>query len=31
MSGIAMVPIICIGFAMQKYLVTGMTAGAVKN
>ncbi|MDF1567603.1 MAG: carbohydrate ABC transporter permease [Spirochaetaceae bacterium] len=28
---IAMVPIICIGFAMQKYLVSGMTAGAVKS
>lgn len=27
---IAMVPIIAIGFAMQRYLVTGMTAGAVK-
>ena len=28
---IAMVPIITIGFFMQKYLVTGMTAGAVKS
>ena len=28
---IAMVPIITIGFIMQRYLVTGMTAGAVKS
>ena len=28
---IAMVPIIAIGFLMQKYLVSGMTAGAVKS
>ena len=28
---IAMVPIIAIGFAMQRYLVSGMTAGAVKS
>ncbi len=28
---IAMVPLIAIGFFMQKYLVTGLTAGAVKN
>lgn len=28
---ITMVPIILIGFFMQKYLVTGMTAGAVKG
>lgn len=28
---IAMVPIIAIGFVMQRYLVSGMTAGAVKN
>jgi ABC-type glycerol-3-phosphate transport system permease component len=28
---IAMVPIITIGFLMQKYLVSGMTAGAVKS
>ena len=28
---IAMVPIIAIGFLMQRYLVSGMTAGAVKT
>ena len=28
---ITMVPIIIVGFFMQKYLVTGMTAGAVKG
>lgn len=28
---IAMVPIIAVGFLMQKYLVAGMTAGAVKS
>ncbi len=28
---IAMVPIIAIGFLMQRYLVSGMTAGAVKS
>jgi len=28
---IAMVPIITIGFIMQRYLVSGMTAGAVKS
>lgn len=28
---IAMVPIITIGFLMQRYLVSGMTAGAVKS
>lgn len=28
---IAMVPMIIIGFAMQKYLVTGISAGAVKG
>lgn len=28
---IAMIPIIVIGFFMQKYLVSGMTAGAVKG
>ena len=28
---IAMVPIISIGFLMQRYLVTGITAGAVKG
>ncbi|TVQ24424.1 MAG: carbohydrate ABC transporter permease [Spirochaetaceae bacterium] len=28
---IAMVPLIVIGFFMQKYLVTGLTAGAVKS
>lgn len=28
---ITMVPIIIIGFIMQRYLVSGMTAGAVKN
>ena len=28
---IAMVPIIAIGFLAQRYLVTGMTAGAVKS
>jgi len=28
---ITMVPIIIIGFFMQKYLVSGMTAGAVKG
>lgn len=27
----AMLPIIVVGFLMQKYLVTGMTAGAVKG
>jgi len=26
-----MVPIILVGFMMQKYLVTGLTAGAVKE
>jgi len=28
---IAMVPIIAVGFLMQRYLVSGMTAGAVKS
>jgi multiple sugar transport system permease protein len=28
---ITIVPIIIVGFFMQKYLVTGMTAGAVKG
>jgi ABC-type glycerol-3-phosphate transport system permease component len=28
---IAMVPIITVGFLMQRYLVSGMTAGAVKS
>jgi len=28
---ITMVPIILVGFMMQKYLVTGLTAGAVKE
>jgi multiple sugar transport system permease protein len=28
---IAMVPIITVGFIMQRYLVSGMTAGAVKS
>ncbi|MEF9880020.1 MAG: carbohydrate ABC transporter permease, partial [Clostridia bacterium] len=28
---ITMVPIVILGFFMQKYLVTGMTAGAVKG
>lgn len=28
---ITMVPIIIVGFAMQKYLVSGLTAGAVKG
>ena len=30
-AAITMVPIIIVGFAMQKYLVSGMTAGAVKG
>ena len=28
---ISIAPIIVVGFLMQKYLVTGMTAGAVKG
>lgn len=28
---VTMVPVILVGFAMQKYLVSGMTAGAVKG
>jgi ABC-type glycerol-3-phosphate transport system permease component len=28
---IALVPIIVVGFILQKYLVTGMTAGAIKG
>ena len=28
---VGMLPVILIGFAMQKYLVTGMTAGSVKG
>ena len=30
-ASLAMVPIIIVGFLMQRYLVTGMTAGAVKG
>ena len=30
-AALTMVPIIIVGFAMQKYLVSGMTAGAVKG
>lgn len=30
-AAITMVPIIIVGFVMQKYLVSGMTAGAVKG
>ena len=28
---ITLTPIVVLGFFMQKYLVTGMTAGAVKG
>lgn len=28
---VTMIPVIIVGFAMQKYLVTGLTAGAVKG
>jgi multiple sugar transport system permease protein len=30
-ASITMVPIILLGFAMQKYLVRGLTAGAIKG
>jgi multiple sugar transport system permease protein len=30
-ASMAMVPIIVVGFLMQRYLVSGLTAGAVKG